>query len=1021
MGFNLSEWALRNRQIVLFLMLLLAIVGALSYTKLGQSEDPPFTFKAMVIRTNWPGATAEEVSRQVSERIEKKLMETGEYERIVSFSRPGESQVTFVARDSMHSVAIPELWYQVRKKISDIRQTLPPGIQGPFFNDEFGTTFGNIYALTGDGFDYAVLKDYADRIQIQLQRVKDVGKVDLLGLQDEKIWVELSNVKLATLGLPLAAVQQALEEQNAVSTAGFFETTSERLQLRVSGNFQTVEGIKNFPIRIGDRTFRISDVANVRRGFNDPPAPRMRFMAEDAIGLAVAMKDGGDILVLGKALEIEFDRIQKNLPAGMQLRKVSDQPAAVKTGVGEFVQVLVEALAIVLLVSFFSLGVRTGMVVALAIPLVLAMTFACMYYLGIGLHKISLGALVLALGLLVDDAIIAVEMMAIKMEQGFDRVKAASYAWTSTAFPMLTGTLITAAGFLPIATAQSGTGEYTRSIFQVVTIALLASWIAAVVFVPYLGEKLLPDLAKIHAAKHGAGQPDPYATPFYERVRRLVEWCVRWRKTVITLTVVLFIASIVLFRFVPQQFFPASGRLELMVDLKLAEGASLSNTADEVKRLEGLLKDHAGIDNYVAYVGTGSPRFYLPLDQQLPAASFAQFVVLAKTIEDREPLRTWLIETLNEQFPALRSRVTRLENGPPVGYPVQFRVTGEHIEEVRALARKVAAKVRENPHVVNVHLDWEEPSKVVYLNIDQDRARALGVSTANLSKFLQSSLTGSSVSQYREDNELIEILLRGTLHERTELSLLPSLAVPTDNGRSVALSQIATLEYGFEEGIIWHRNRLPNVTVRADIYGKEQPATLVQQIMPTLDPVRAELPDGYLLEVGGTVEDSARGQNSVKAGVPLFIVVVLTLLMLQLRSFSRTVMVFLTAPLGLIGVTLFLMVFRQPFGFVAMLGTIALSGMIMRNSVILVDQIEQDIAAGLKPWQAIIEATVRRFRPIVLTALAAVLAMIPLSRSVFFGPMAVAIMGGLIVATALTLLFLPALYAAWFRIKKEPA
>ncbi|MFJ3009662.1 efflux RND transporter permease subunit [Pseudomonas fluorescens] len=1021
MRFNLSEWALRNRQIVLFLMLLLAIVGALSYTKLGQSEDPPFTFKAMVIQTRWPGATAQEVSRQVTERIEKKLMETGEYERIVSFSRPGESQVTFIARDSMHSVDIPDLWYQVRKKVSDIRQTLPPGIQGPFFNDEFGTTFGNIYALTGDGFDYAVLKDYADRIQIQLQRVKDVGKVDLLGLQDEKIWVELSNVKLATLGLPLAAVQQALEEQNAVSTAGFFETGSERVQLRVSGNFQTVDEIKNFPIRVGDRTFRISDVADVRRGFNDPPAPRMRFMGEDAIGLAVAMKDGGDILVLGKALEGEFSRLQKNLPAGMQLRKVSDQPAAVKTGVGEFVQVLVEALAIVLLVSFFSLGVRTGMVVALTIPLVLAMTFACMYYLGIGLHKISLGALVLALGLLVDDAIIAVEMMAIKMEQGFDRIKAASYAWTSTAFPMLTGTLITAAGFLPIATAQSGTGEYTRSIFQVVTIALLASWVAAVMFVPYLGEKLLPDLAKIHAAKHGTtdGQADPYGTPFYQRVRRLVEWCVAHRKTVIVLTVGLFIASVMLFRFVPQQFFPASNRLELMVDLKLAEGASLANTTAEVKRLEAMLKDHAGIDNYVAYVGTGSPRFYLPLDQQLPAASFAQFVVLAKNIEERETLRIWLIDTLNEQFPALRSRVTRLENGPPVGYPVQFRVTGEHIEEVRALARKVAAKVRENPHVVNVHLDWEEPSKVVYLNIDQDRARALGVSTANLAKFLQSSLTGSSVSQYREDNELIEILLRGTVHERTELSLLPSLAVPTDNGRSVALSQIATLEYGFEEGVIWHRNRLPTVTVRADIYGKEQPATLVQQIQPTLDPIRAELPDGYLLDVGGTVEDSERGQKSVNAGVPMFIVVVLTLLMVQLRSFSRTAMVFLTAPLGLIGVVLFLMVFRQPFGFVAMLGTIALSGMIMRNSVILVDQIEQDIASGLKPWQAIIEATVRRFRPIVLTALAAVLAMIPLSRSVFFGPMAVAIMGGLIVATALTLLFLPALYAAWFRVRRD--
>ena len=1018
MRFNLSEWALRNRQIVLYLMIVLAVVGALSYTKLGQSEDPPFTFKAMVVRTLWPGASADEVARQVTDRIEKKLMETGQYERISSFSRPGESQIIFAARDSMLSSQLPDLFYQLRKKTNDIRQTLPQGIQGPFFNDEFGTTFGNIYALTGDGFDYAVFKDYADRIQIQLQRVKDVGKIELIGLQDEKVWIELSNVKLATLGLSLQAVQQALEAQNAVQATSFFETPTERVQLRVSGRFLSVDEIRNFPLRVGNRTLRISDLAEVHRGFSDPPAPRMRFMGDDAIGLAVAMKDGGDILQLGRALEDEFAKIQQNLPAGMQLRKVSDQPAAVKTGVGEFVQVLAEALGIVLLVSFFSLGMRTGLVVALVIPLVLAITFACMSFFGIGLHKISLGALVLALGLLVDDAIIAVEMMAIKMEQGFDRLKAASYAWTSTAFPMLTGTLITAAGFLPIATAQSSTGEYTRSIFQVVTIALLASWVAAVVFVPYLGDRLLPDLAKIHAARHGSGRADPYDTPFYQRVRGLVEWCVRWRKTVIVLTVGLFVLSIVMFKFVPQQFFPASGRLELMVDLKLAEGASLNNTADQVERLEAMLKDKAGIENYVAYVGTGSPRFYLPLDQQLPAVSFAQFVVLAKTIKDREALRTWLIETLNEQFPSLRSRVTRLENGPPVGYPVQFRVSGEHIEEVRALARKVALKVQENPHVANVHLDWEEPSKVVYLNVDQDRARALGVTTADLSRFLQSSLTGSSVSQYREDDELIEILLRGTPQERQQLGSLASLAIPTANGASVSLSQVATLEYGFEEGVIWHRNRLPTVTVRGDIYGKQQPVSLVKQILPTLDEVRAQLPDGYLLEVGGTVEDSERGQRSVNAGVPLFIVVVLTLLMIQLRSFSRMFMVFLTAPLGLIGVTLFLLVFNQPFGFVAMLGTIALSGMIMRNSVILVDQIEQDITSGLTPWQAIIEATVRRFRPIVLTALAAVLAMIPLSRSVFYGPMAVAIMGGLIVATALTLLFLPALYAAWFRVKR---
>ncbi len=1017
MGFNLSEWALKNRQIVLYLMLLMAIVGALAYSRLGQSEDPPFTFKAMVVRTLWPGATAEEVARQVTERIEKKLMETGDYERIVSFSRPGESQVTFIARDAMRSAEIPDLWYQVRKKVADIRYTLPSSIQGPFFNDEFGTTFGNIYALTGAGFDYAVLKDYADRLQLHLQRVPDVGKVELLGLQDEKIWIELSNVKAATLGVPLAAVQEALEAQNAVSAAGFFETASDRVQLRVTGRFDSVEDIRAFPIRVGDRTFRLGDVATVHRGFNDPPAPRMRFMGEDALGLAVSMKEGGDILALGKALEREFTRLQETLPAGMQLRKVSDQPAAVKTGVGEFIRVLTEALVIVLLVSFFSLGLRTGLVVALSIPLVLAMTFAAMAYFGIGLHKISLGALVLALGLLVDDAIIAVEMMAIKMEQGLSRLKAASHAWRSTAFPMLTGTLITAAGFLPIATAQSSTGEYTRSIFQVVTIALLVSWIAAVVFVPFLGDRLLPDLAARHRRLHGEDAHDPYATRFYQRVRRGVGWCVAHRKTVIGLTLGLFIGSILLFRFVPQQFFPASSRLELMVDLKLEEGASLRATEEQVSRLEALLKDHPGIDNYTAYIGTGSPRFYLPLDQQLPAASFAQFVVLTKSVEEREGVRRWLIDTLDERFAGLRTRVSRLENGPPVGYPLQFRVSGEHIDEVRALARRVAAKVSENPHVANVHLDWEEPSKVVRLNVDQDRARALGITTADLSRFLQGSLSGASVNQYREDNELIEILLRGASHERQALAELPSLAMPTANGSSVALSQVATLEYGFEEGVIWHRNRLPTVTVRADIYGTAQPATLVGQIEPTLASIRAELPSGYLLETGGTVEDSARGQRSVNAGMPLFLVVVVSLLMVQLRSFSRTALVFLTAPLGLIGVTLFLLVFRQPFGFVAMLGTIALAGMIMRNSVILVDQIEQDIAAGLDPWNAIIEATVRRFRPIVLTALAAVLAMIPLSRSVFFGPMAVAIMGGLIVATALTLLFLPALYAAWFRVR----
>lgn len=1046
--FNLSEWALANRPLVLFAMLAFALIGAWSYKHLGQSEDPPFTFKAMVVRTLWPGATAEQVSRQVTEPIEKALMNTGEYEFIRSYSRPGESQVIFMARDSLRSRQIPDLWYQVRKRVGDIRATLPREIVGPFFNDEFGDTYGNIYALTGKGFDYAVMRDYADRIQLELQRVPDVGKIDLVGLQDEKVWIELSNTRLATLGVSMQQVQQALADQNAVTGTSFFETATDRVQLRVTGQFNDIEAIRQFPIRAGDRTVHLGDIAEVKRGFADPASPKMRFMGEEAIGLAVAMKDGGDILKLGANLDAEFGRLQKTLPAGMQLRKVSDQPQSVEESVGEFVQVLTEAVVIVLLVSFFSLGLRTGLVVGVTIPLVLAMTFFVMHYFDIGLHKISLGALVLALGLLVDDAIIAVEMMATKMEQGYDRLRAASFAWESTAFPMLTGTLITAAGFLPIATAASSTGEYTRSLFQVVTIALVVSWIAAVLFIPYLGDKMLPDLfnpqppkpgsvsARWHAKRqqwadrypalanliappqHGHDH-DPYQRPFYRSFRRFLDGCLRHRWWVIAATIALFVFSLMMFRFVPQQFFPDSTRPELMVDIELAEGASLRSTQAQAEKLEKLLSSREGIANYVSYVGTGSPRFYLPLDQQLPATNFAQFVVLAKDIKARESTRDWLLHEVIPKFPDVQMRVTRLENGPPVGYPVQMRISGEHIEKVQAIARQVEAKVRENPHVMNVNLDWSEPSKVVRLVIDQERARALGVSSAQVSQFLSSSLAGQSVSVYREGNRQIEMLLRGPADERNQLELLSSLSMPTANGGSITLSQVATMEYGFEDGIIWHRNRLPTVTVRADISDGMQPLDVVHQILPTLDGIRAELPNGYLLETGGTVEDSARGQNSIKAGMPLFLVVVATLLMLQLRSFSRAAMVLVTAPLGIIGATLFLLLFRAPFGFVALLGTIALAGMIMRNSVILIDQIQQDIDAGHDRWHSIIDATVRRFRPIVLTALAAVLAMIPLSRSAFYGSMAISIMGGLIVGTVLTLVFLPALYAAWFRVKPD--
>nr|WP_314371926.1 efflux RND transporter permease subunit [uncultured Acinetobacter sp.] len=1037
MKFNLSEWALKNKGIVLYFMLLLGIVGVMSYSKLSQSEDPPFTFKVMVVQTYWPGATAQEVATLVTDRIEKELMTTGQYENIRAYSRPGESMVTFIAKDSYRSEQIPDVWYNVRKKVNDVRSQLPSGVQGPFFNDEFGDTFGNIYVLTGKDFDYAVMKEYADRLQLQLQRVKDVSKVNLVGLQDQKIWIELSNTKAVQLGVPVTAIQEAIQKQNDMAGAGFFETGTDRIQIRVSGHLHSVDDLKKMPLLVGDKTIQLGDVADVYRGFSEPAQPRMRFMGENGIGIAVSMRKGGDIIALGKNLETEFTRLQKSLPLGMKLQKVSDQPVAVQRSIQEFLKVLAEAVIIVLLVSFFSLGFRTGLVVALSIPLVLAMTFAGMSLFDVGLHKISLGALILALGLLVDDAIIAVEMMAIKMEQGYSRLKAAGFAWQTTAFPMLTGTLITAAGFLPIATAQSGTGEYTRSIFQVVTIALIVSWIAAVLFVPYLGEKLLPDFTKQQqkaawylrlwarlrkqpepvVEAHGTHH-DPYQSRFYQSFRNVVEICITYRKTVIAITVGIFVLSVAMFKLVPQQFFPPSNRAEILVDLKLEEGASLTATEQAVHKVEQFLSKQKGIDNYVAYVGTGSPRFYLPLDQQLPQASFAQFVVLASSLDDRDEIRRSLETQIKQLLPQVRTRVSLLENGPPVGYPLQYRVSGEDLATVRAEAQKVAKVLSEDPNTTNVHLDWGEPSKIIAIEIDQDRARQMGVSSVDLANFLNASVTGAVMNQYREKRELIEIRLRGDKSERVEVASLANLAVPTTKGTTVPLAQIAKIESRFEEGLIWHRNRLPTITVRADIRTHLQPATVVQQLAEKMQTLRADLPNGYLLEVGGTVEESAKGQNSVNAGMPLFLAVVMTLLMIQLRSMSRATIVLLTAPLGLIGVVAFLLLFNKPFGFVAMLGTIALSGMIMRNSLILIDQIEQDIQAGHEPWDAVIGATMRRFRPIVLTALAAVLAMIPLSRSIFFGPMAVAIMGGLIVATLLTLFFLPALYAAWFKVKK---
>ncbi len=1017
--FNLSEWALAHQTLVLYFMIVLAAIGVGSYVRLGQAEDPDFSFKLMVVRSVWPGASAEEVEQQLTDKIEKKLQETPRLDFLRSYSKPGESVVFVFVKDSSRPDEIKDTWYQVRKKIGDIRATLPQGVLGPFFNDEFGDTFGNIYAITGDGYTYAQLKERADRIRNQLLRVKDVAKVDLVGEQDEKIYVEVANAKLATFGIEPAVVFAALAQQNAVSATGSFETPTDRIYIRATGALDSVESVKAIAIRANNRLFQLGDVANVYRGFADPPLPRMRFMGKEALGIAVSMVPRGDIIALGKALDAEVDRIEKELPVGLELDRVNDQPATVKRSVGEFTRSLTEAVAIVLVVSFLSLGLRTGLIVALSIPLTLAVTFLFMYQWGIDLHKISLGALIIALGLLVDDAIISVEMMLAKMEQGWERVRAASFAYTSTAMPMLTGTIVTAAGFLPIGLARSSTGEYTFSIFAVTTTALLVSWVVSVIFVPYLGYKLLPEFKK--AGTH-ADENATYRKPFYLRFRKVVAWCVEHRWIVIGTTVLAFVMSVLAFRFVQQQFFPAASRPELIVDLRLTEGSSVIATEAQVKKLEKFLLTDASvkdrIDNFVSYVGSGSPRFYLPFDQQLVNANFGQFIVNTKNNEDREVVRKRLLKLFEEDFTEVRGRVNRLENGPPVGFPVQFRVVGEDKDKIRAIANEVARAMRENQWTREVSFDWDEPSKVIRLTLDQNRARVLGISTQELAGFLNTVLAGQPATAFREGDKQIDVLVRGAREERVYMSILRDLAVPVGRGRNVPLGQIADVSYGFEQGVYWRRDRLPLITVRSDLKDGIQAPVVSQQLEAKLKPIRDKLPLGYRIDTGGAIEDAGKGQKSIAIVAPVMILVMVTALMLQLQSFSRLALVLLTAPLGLIGVAAALLAFNVPFGFVAMLGTIALAGMIMRNSVILVDQIDRDIEGGSEPAEAIADATVRRFRPIMLTAAAAVLAMIPLTRSAFYGPMAVAIMGGLMVATVLTLLFLPALYAAWFRVPR---
>ncbi|MGC2164869.1 MAG: efflux RND transporter permease subunit, partial [Gallionella sp.] len=917
---------------------------------------------------------------------------------------------------------VPESWRQVRKKLDDIRHTLPAGVQGPFPNDEFGDVQINIFALTGDGFDLAALRRHADHIALELRRVADVKRVELIGVQNEKIYLDVLPQRLASMGISPTQIAEALQKQNAVSPSGFIETDSDRIRIRVSGELDNLDQVRNAELLVNGNHFRLADIARISRGLADPPSPQMRVGGEPAIGIGVVMAKGGNVINLGENLSSEIQRVQAELPVGVEIHVVANQPAVVEGSIRLFQSSLTEAILIVLAVSFLSLGWRTGTVVALSIPLVLLITFFAMKILGIDLQRISLGALVIALGLLVDDAIIAVEMMVVKMEQGWDRFKAATFAYTSTAFPMLTGTLITAAAFTPVGFSKSVASEYTISIFQVVTIALLTSWVVAVVFTPYLGYKLLDPKKLIEKAqRHGE---DIYDTPFYRRFRNLVTWCLRNRWKVISATVLVFVLSMVAFgKFVQQQFFPSASRLELMIDVWLPQGAALKATNQEVQRIEKLLKGDAAVDYYSSYVGNGAPRYFLSLDQQLFADNFGQLVIVTKDLHAREDLKRRLEAIFAEpEFSAIRVRVVRLENGPPVGYPVQFRVMGDDLAKLRDFSGDVADMMRADGSLQNINFDWNEKVKSVRIIVDQTKARQLGTSSQEVAQAMQGWLNGIALTQMREGDQLIDVVWRGSVQsDARTLNHLPDLDIPLSGGRHIQLAQIAKLTPVLEEGIIWRRNRLPTMTVRADMSDSTQPATASERLNKKLDALRAQLPDGFRIEMGGSIEESAKSSNAIAAVMPLMLVGVITLLMIQLQSISRTVMVLLTAPLGLIGVAMALLLFQVPFGFVANLGFIALAGMIMRNSVILVDQIRQDEEAGKSQWEAIVGATVRRFRPIVLTASAAILAMIPLTRQVFWGPMAVSIMGGLVIATLLTCLFLPALYAAWYRASEDTA
>ncbi len=1015
-GLNLSEWAVKHPAFVTFLMLACAVAGIDAYRTMGRAEDPSFTIKTGLVSAVWPGATTEEMQQQVADRIEEKLQELPNLDFLRSYTLAGNVVTLVQFKDTTSAEVMPEMWYQLRKKLSDIRDSLPADLLGPYVNDEYGDVSAAIYAFNGEAFSPTELKHMAEDARAGLLRIKDVEKVVLYGEQPEKIFVEFSHRRLATLGVSAQQIFESLRAQNRVTPSGMIDTPTDRVFIRVDGAFDALESIRQVPVQAAGNVFRLQDIAEVRRGYLDPANFTIRHNGKPSVALSVVMKKGGNVLQLGEALQEELHSIQTGLPLGAEVETSAFQPHVVEESVGEFQRSFVEALLIVLLVSFLSLGVRTGIVVALSVPLVLSISLIIMKLLGMNLDRISLGALILALGLLVDDAIIAVEMMAVKIAEGWDRVSAATFAWRSTAFPMLSGTMITVAGFLPVGFNNSSSGEYAGGIVWVVGISLMASWLVAVTFTPFLGVRLLPSTT----SGHGHGDQHAYNSRFHRWLRTAVTFCVEHPKSILTGTLMAFGIALFGFTTVQQQFFPQSARPELMINLRLAEGASFAATEAEVKRVEALLDGDENVEHFTAYTGAGSIRFFLALDPDLPAANFAKFVILTKSAAHREKLRDRLIGIFGKDpaFAAANYRVLRLDFGPPIGFPVQFRVIGPSASEVRRIAYAVRDTMREVPAAIHPNLEWNEASKVVRMQVDQDRARLIGLAPQEVSNSLQTLLSGATVAQFREGRETVDVVARAIPEERLDLDHVGDLTLFTSSGRSVPLSQVAKIAYEQEEPILWRRNRETMLTVRADIADGWQAPDVSKLVYARLTKIKAELPPGYRIEMGGAVEESEKANAALFAVFPLMVLVMWVLLMAQVQNFRKAILVFVISPLGLIGAVTFLHIFSAPFGFVALLGVIALAGMDMRNSVILIDQIEQDMKNGMSQWEAVVESAVRRARPVVLTAATAILAMIPLTRSVFWGPMAIAIMGGLSIATFLTLMNLPALYVLMFRVQK---